>query len=354
MDDPSTIKMSKAESDELSRRLETNSLTAEDRALLGRVLKAMLWLTSQLEAGRLGMRRLKRLLFGDKTESRENILGKDAPTPPIDAAGGSTDPEGNPSGNPPTPRPGHGRNPSTKYPGAERVFCPHPRLRPGDTCPQCERGRLHGAVDPGVFVRFEGNPPITATIYETEKLRCALCGALFEAPLPEGVKAHRWDETAKSMAALLRYGFGVPHFRQEKLQEALGMPIADSTLQEKSEEVADCGHPVYWEMERLAATGDILNLDDTKCRILDLLRENKELDPERTGIFTTALVSRVGEHEISFFWSGRRHAGENLERLLEKRPPGLPPPTLMVDGASRNIPENLKAVLANCLTHGRR
>ena len=39
MDDPSTIKMSKAEGDELSRRLETNTLTKEDRALLGRVLE---------------------------------------------------------------------------------------------------------------------------------------------------------------------------------------------------------------------------------------------------------------------------------------------------------------------------
>jgi hypothetical protein len=156
------------------------------------------------------------------------------------------------------------------------------------------------------------------------------------------------------MAALLRYGFGVPHFRQEKLQQALGMRVADSTLQEKSEDVADSAHPVYGELERLAARGEILNLDDTDCRILELIRENKENNPERTGIFTTALVSKVAGHEIAFFWSGRRHAGENLERLLKKRPEGMPPPTLMVDGSSRNVPENLRAILANCLTHGRR
>jgi len=359
MDDPSTIKMSKAESDELSRRLETNTLTTEDRALLGRVLKAMLWMTSQLEAGRLGMARLKRLLFGEKTESRKNLLGNDGRSTG-NGIGSPTDPTSNSSGTKAgadgsaEPKPGHGRNSQGSYPGAERVFCPHPKLRPGDVCPQCEKGRLHGAVDNGAFVRFEGNPPITATVYETEKLRCALCGALFEAPLPDGVNAHRWDETAKSMAALLRYGFGVPHFRQEKLQEALGMRVADSTLQEKSEEVADSAHPVYGELERLAAQGEILNLDDTKCRILELIRENKEKDPERTGIFTTALVSKVAGHEIAFFWSGRRHAGENLERLMKKRPEGMPPPTLMVDGSSRNVPENLKAILANCLTHGRR
>lgn len=89
---------------------------------------------------------------------------------------------------------------------------------------------------------------------------------------------------------------------------------------------------------------------------MDLIRENKKLDPDkdRVGIFTTALVARYGEHEISFFWSGRRHAGENLEQLMKKRPEGMPPPTLMVDGSSRNVPANLKAILANCLTHGRR
>jgi hypothetical protein len=357
VDDPSTIKMSKAERDELSHRLKTNSLTAEDRALLDRVLKAMLWMTSQLEAGRLGMGRLKRLLFGEKTESRKNLLGNhgrsgSSPTDPTSNSSG-TKAGGDGSAE---PKPGHGRNSHGSYPGAERVFCPHPTLRSGDLCPQCEKGRLHDAVDNGVFVRFEGNPPITVTVYETEKLRCALCGAVSEAPLPDGVKAHRWDETAKSMAALLRYGFGVPHFRQEKLQQALGMRIADSTLQEKSEEVADCGYPLYRELERLAATGDTLNLDDTRCRILELIRENKKLNPDkdRVGIFTTALVARNGEHEISFFWSGRRHAGENLERLMKQRPEGMPLPTLMVDGSSRNVPENLKAILANCLTHGRR
>jgi transposase len=89
---------------------------------------------------------------------------------------------------------------------------------------------------------------------------------------------------------------------------------------------------------------------------LDLIRENKKLDPDkdRVGIFTTALVARNDEHEISFFWSGRRHAGENLEQLMKQRPEGMPLPTLMVDGSSRNVPENLKAILANCLTHGRR
>ena len=143
MDDPSTIKMSKAESEELSHRLKTNSLTAEDRALLDRVLKAMLWLTSQLEAGRLGMRRLKRLLFGDKSEKRDRILkgkdplcgGTEGGTTNVESEGGAEEngpqESGKTTGNGSediAPKKNHGRRPTSDYTGAEHVFCPHNNL----------------------------------------------------------------------------------------------------------------------------------------------------------------------------------------------------------------------------------
>lgn len=372
MDDPSTIKMSKAESDELSHRLETNSLTAEDRALLGRVLKAMLWLTSQLEAGRLGMRRLKRLLFGDKSEKRDRILkGKPRCEGAVDGTT-SVSSEGGVEENGPlesdktagngsddiVPKKNHGRRPTSDYTGAEHVFCPHDSLKSGQLCPDCQKGTLHGSIDNGLFVRFSGNPPITATVYETEKLRCSVCGKVFEAPLPEGVAPQRWDESAKTVAALMRYGYGFPHYRLEKMQADLGVPVADSVQFEHSNEIADCGNKVYQELIRLGASGQCLHSDDTTCRILDLMKENKELDPDkdRVGIFTTAIISRVEEREIALFFSGRKHAGENMACLLAQRPAGVPAPILMVDGSasSKKFPKEFVVLLGNCLTHARR
>jgi transposase len=343
---PSSIGLNQERYEQLNHRLETNSLTEEDRALLSNVLKAMLWMSAQLEAGRLGLARLKRLIFGEKTEKRRNLLSRAAEQD-------EGIPKPKPENEEKQPAPNHGRAGANALTGAPKIFCPHRELKPGDVCPECKRGKLHASIEPGIFVRFLGQTPITATVYETQKLRCGLCGKLFEASLPEGVPAVRWDETAKSMTAVLRYGYGVPHYRQEKLQGDLGIPVADSVLQELSENVADCGHPVYKLLYIKAAQGSQINLDDTTCRILELIRENKEQSPERTGIFTSALISKFDDREITLFISGRNHMGENIEALLQKRSPELPPPRLMTDG-SNWLPENLNAVLANCLTHGRR
>jgi transposase len=345
MEDPTTIKLSKEKYDELNERLKADSLTAEDRALLSKVLKAMLWMTTQLEAGRLGMARLKRLIFGENTESKKNLFpdkNKD------DVDGEKKDPAKKSD-----PKPGHGRMGSDAYTGANKVFCAHQTLKVGELCPDCGQGRLHASLEPGHFVRFTGHAPITGTVYETEKLRCGLCGKIFEASLPDGVPPYRWDETAKTMAALLRYGYGVPHYRQERLQRDLGIPISDSVLQELSEQVADSGHAPYQALRTLSAQGVQMNLDDTTCRILEIIKENKEKKPDRVGIFTTALISKVGEHEIALFTSGRNHMGENIAELLKKRAPDLPPPRLMTDGTNV-LPKKLEAILGNCLTHGRR
>jgi hypothetical protein len=176
---------------------------------------------------------------------------------------------------------------------------------------------------------------------------------VFEAELPKEVPAVRYDETAKTMAALLRFGHGMPHYRLEKLQNELGQPIADSVLWEMSECVADSSNPAYQCLVQYAANGAQINLDDTTCRILSLIRENKELDPDRRGFFTSAFLSNFEGHDIVLFLSGRHHQGENIEGILEKRDTKLPPPRVMVDGTSR-IPKKLNAILQNCLTHGRR
>ncbi len=59
--------------------------------------------------------------------------------------------------------------------------------------------------DPGLFVRTKGQAPIEATVYELEKLRCKRCGEVFTAEAPEGVGEEKYDATAASMIALLRY-----------------------------------------------------------------------------------------------------------------------------------------------------
>lgn len=376
---PKTIRMNEEEFGAFRKRLEQSSLSREDQNFILQIFQAMRWLSQQLEIGRLTISRLQRLIFGKKTESRENILGDkgEQSTPcsqeenaancdPSSGIPKNAEPANKPDvtegsceksdKNQEPPKPGHGRNGQSEYTGAERILCTHPNLKAGDICPDCGKGKLHDSIPPGTFVRFVGHSPLSATVYETEKLRCALCGKIFEAPLPFGVKAEKWDETAKTTAALTRYGYGFPHTRLEKYQTNIGVPVSNSVLFELSQDVADCGRRVYRVLVDRGAQGSLVHYDDMDIKILELMKENKLRDPdkERVGMFTTAMISRVEEREIALFFTGRNHAGENIVALLKKRTPGADPPMLMCDGSSRNPPDDFKVILANCLTHGRR
>jgi len=163
------------------------------------------------------------------------------------------------------------------------------------------------------------------------------------------------------MIPLLRYGTGVPFNRQEKLEENLGIPLPAATQWDIVDEAAGDVAPVFTELVRQGAQGTILHNDDTPMRILPLMEENERIKKaaggkkpkERTGIFTTGIVS-VGSHVIVLFFSGRKHAGENLEALLAKRAAALDRPLQMCDGLDRNLPKDLATIIANCLVHARR
>jgi hypothetical protein len=75
---------------------------------------------------------------------------------------------------------------------------------------------------------------------------------------------------------------------------------------------------------------------------------------DRKGIYTSGIVSVLEDHRIALFFTGHRHAGENLETVLKQRASELDRPIQMCDALSRNIPESLQTILANCLAHGRR
>jgi hypothetical protein len=82
--------------------------------------------------------------------------------------------------------------------------------------------------------------------------------------------------------------------------------------------------------------------------------EDSGQEKQRTGLFTSGVVSTREGRRIALFFSGRKHAGENLKDVLVQRAAELPPPIQMCDALSRNLPGELKTILANCLAHGRR
>jgi transposase len=250
---------------------------------------------------------------------------------------------------------GHGRNGAAAYRGARKVEVAHTSLKAGDPCPDARcRGKVYPQRDPGVLVRVKGQAPIAATVYELEKLRCNLCGDVFTAAAPEGVGEKKYDETAASMIALLRYGSGVPWYRLQGLEKSLGIPLPVATQCEIVAETAIILQPALQELTRQAAQGEVVHNDDTSMRVLSLDRD-ADISPERTGVFTSGVVWIFQERRIALFFTGCKHAGENLAEVLKQRPPDLPPPIQMCDALSRNVPKGpFATLLANCLAHGRR
>jgi hypothetical protein len=147
----------------------------------------------------------------------------------------------------------------------------------------------------------------------------------------------------------------MPFYRLEQLQGSCGVPLPASTQWEIAEQMADQIYPVYPELIRQAAQGDVIHNDDTTMKILALMQQNDLQDQsERKGIFTTGILSIVNDHKVALFFTGRKHAGENLADLLQQRHSGLSPPIQMCDALSRNTSDAFKSILANCLAHGRR
>ena len=254
--------------------------------------------------------------------------------------------------------PGHGRNGASAYTGAQQVTVPHPTMKPGEPCPGCLKGKVYPLLgpnqEPRVLVRLVGQAPLAATVYQLDRLRCNLCGEVFTAPEPEGVGPEKYDETTAAMIALLKYGSGMPFYRLEKLEHLLGIPLPASTQWEIAEEEAEVIKAALDELIRQAAQGEVLHNDDTGMRVLRLAREPSD---DRTGVFTSGIVSTKQGQRIALYFTGRQHAGENLRDVLRHRVQDLAPPLQMCDALSRNTPklaDGAQILLANCLAHGRR
>jgi transposase len=266
-------------------------------------------------------------------------------------------------------RKGHGRNGADSYKGAERLRVGLKDLKPGRRCPSCGKGKVYPSSDgPKTLVRVRGAAPIQAKVWELERLRCNLCQEVFTAKAPAEAGGEKYDATAGAMIALLKYGSGFPFHRLQQLQANLGIPLPESTQWEIVAEVARRIQPVFEELRRQAADGELLHNEDTSARILELMKENSRRGTrgeiveenkespkkkERTGMFTTAVVSVIQERKIAIFHTGREHAGESLAEVLKQRT-SKEPPLQMCDALSRNTPKEFETILGNCLSHGRR
>jgi transposase len=368
---PELVEVDSTRLEEVLRRVE-QSLDETDSALVRAVFQSYAYVAELVEDRNTSIRRLRQLFFGSSTETTEAVVGrkteKPEATPSRDAGGDTALAAG--EGNTEEPgvaaaSKGHGRNGAEAYRGATRIEVTHPSLTAGDACPACGRGTVYDKT-PGVLVRITGQPPLAAKIYALQKLRCHLCGQVFTAPAPEEAGDAKYDATAGSMIGLLKYGSGLPFNRLDGLQGNLDVPLPASTQWEIVQGVAAVLAPAFAELIRQAAQGDVLHNDDTTVKILELMGDrgrpetsdgvtaDVDVAESRRGLYTSGVVALLDGRRVALFFSGRRHAGENLAQVLKHRGESLPPPIQMCDALSRNLPGELQTILGHCLAHARR
>ncbi len=382
---PEPITLSAEEAEAIMARLSAYTPSRSDCEIAMQVMRLYFWLEFALQEAKLSVKRLRSLLFGkalkDPAEAPEDastpspaggdetsaggVLDADAdeaPTQASDAPCGESEVKPKPKGG---HRPGTGRLGADAYVGAERLECRHEELAVGQRCPACGQGSLY-ELPPGREIRIDGHALLSAMRYELQKLRCSACGQIFTASLPSEAGEEKYSPRARAVLVVVgRYYLGLPFYRMQGYQAMLGVPVPDSTQWDQIERVGDCGYVVFELLETLAAQGELIHQDDTSVRIVTLIKENQQIRAqaaaqglsrakERTGMYTTALVVRVGERLICLYYSGRAHAGENLAALLAKRQAGQAPPLVMSDALSRNEINEPSVIRCHCLAHGRR
>jgi transposase len=351
----------------LMERLDKQALEREDYPVLTNLIKAIVWMNFSLQEKQLSIQRL-RSIFGIKTESAKNLAKWMAESSnPTDGQSISSDQNCDPSENAKTSKKNsfktrgkHGHRKASDYTQAKTIDIAHESLKKRNLCPSCSKGKLFD-LTPGTVLRIIGQPWLQMEIYRPQRLRCPVCGQIFTAGLPKEVMTQsRADNGAKAVVSLLKYRGGVPFYRQGQIQSLLGAPISPSEIWEMTKDVADALQPVYAAICEHASSAELVQNDDTKARILSIMKdkEQRKGTPEadkRTGMFTTAMLAVLPKIDvkIALFFTGVKHAGENLNDLLDQRPKDLPVPIQQCDGG-HNIPKHHDTNLSHCNAHCRR
>lgn len=347
MQNPKQITMKPEEVEALCTKINSSNLSEEDSELLIGLVNGSVWVYQKLEEGKLTIRRLQKL-FGVTTERSKNYKDKFNPSPP------DVDDSNNTIKN-------HGRLPESAYTGAEDIEVAHSELTPGGLCPGEEcGGKLYEIKDAPMVIRIEGHPIASAKRYRLQSLRCSICQTIFTAPLPEGVHpTEKYDASFKSLLLINKYFTAVPFYRQEALQDFLGIPMPASTQWDVIKSTVPILKPVYLALLQELANSQGFYVDDTHAKILEQLAANKKAvkKKDKKSCYTTGILGVNEEYDIYLFITNTQTAGRGFDSVWGFRDPDLPTPFFMCDGLAANIPKEVNEslyLLCHCLSHARR
>ena len=290
----------------------------------------------------------------DLTQSDEPAPEKPAPELNTTAAGGKK---------------GHGRNAAVAFSNAKQISYVLPKNTIGFFCQDCGHGRMKRYRSKKIICVI-GQPLFAAEIHEAEQARCPGCGKIISAPLPaktgEGIGKHviyHWS--AAAMLLVLHYTGGMPFKRLELLHSSWGIPFSDANQWEVVNGAIDYLMPLLKAIENHAIENvQTLKIDDTGSMVLEIQQQITAeveaakalgLTPEniRTGINATCARMETPDGTVLLFFTGRHHAGEICERILDRRPELSEKIIKITDAAAKNFNHNHadKVIEAACNAH---
>lgn len=348
---PKVTKISQEQMDNFLAAIMNSNLGSDHAEFAKMLIHGNAWMAKQLELGQLSIAKLRKLFQIQGSEKSPSRKPKNDPA--------SFDNKG--AGNSEEDRKGHGRNSADAYQGAAIVDVDHPELNPGDTCPaeSCD-GRLYEVSEPGVFVQVTGAPLAQATRYNMQKLRCAICEIIYTAPLPDGVSDKKYDATFIAMLMINKYFMSVPLYRQDRLQNYLGIPLPASTQWDLMAKHQPMLKALYKALAQDAANGLALCYDDTSVKIMSEIKAAKLAQKGKKSqhtCFTTGIVSLHEDHRSYLYITDNRTAGKCIADIMALRDTDLDPPIMMCDALAANIPQGIAEdlyILCFCLIHARR
>lgn len=348
---PKVQKISQEQMDEFLAEIMAANISEKSAEFAKMLIHGNAWMARQLELGQLSIAKLRKLFQIQGSEKVSSRKPKNDPASSNHKGSNTVE----------SSTKGHGRNSADAYQGAVIVDVEHPELNPGDTCPAeaCD-GRLYEMSEPGTLVRVTGAPLAQATRYNLQKLRCAICEIIYTAPLPKGISDKKYDANFIAMLMINKYFMSVPLYRQDRLQNHLGIPLPASTQWDLMVAHEPMLKALYKAIAQDAANGVALCYDDTSVKIMSEIKAAKlaqKGEKSQHTCFTTGIVSIHEDHRSYLYVTDNRTAGKCIAEIMALRDADLDPPIMMCDALAANMPQGISEdlyILCFCLVHARR
>ena len=354
---------------QLQERIGRQQLEPEDWVVVGALVSALM---ARTEARQTRLR-AKADQQASQEEAEQTAVGPDngagrspeaediaAPgeassASPGEEATGPGEPAGAQATQPDAPKKGHGRNGADAFVNATTSVHPLADGILGAVCDRCGVGRVFRYCDK-VIVRVVGQSLFAAQRHQFEPGRCRVCGTIFTAegrePILRGGLGSgyiTYDWSACALLVVMHYFAGAPFKRLEALHQGWGLPLPDANQWRLADEADDRLAPLYRAQERHAIrNATTLRFDDTGSMIIDVRRQ---IQPEiqalarvgestrhvRTGINATCCYLETAPAKVILFFTGRHHAGEVVDQLLQHRRASAQKLVSITDAASKNF-----------------